>query len=129
MNDKLQFNKARASANYFAFGSWYQYNNETVPDKNKRYKCDHGFCVYKTPKWGLAYMQNFTSVMDNIEKVCADKSINYIVSTFDISAPNCHGKVLQNGTIIYPNGHITEIINRRPWHNPPEQKTNQTTVH
>ena len=129
VNGKLQFNKARASAHYFAFGSWYQYNNETEPDKNKRYKCDKGFCVYKTPKWGLAYMQNFTAVLNNMEKVCSDKNIDYIVSTFDISAPNCHGKILKNGIMIYPNGHITEIINYRPWHNQPEQKTNQTTVH
>lgn len=129
VNGKLQFNKARASAHYFAFNSWYQYNNETQPDKNTRYKCDHGFCVYKTPKWNLAYMQNFTAVLDNMEKVCTDKSINYIVSTFDISAPNCHGKILQNGIMIYPNGRVSEIVNLRPWHNPPAQRTDQTMVH
>ena len=129
VNDKLQFNKSRASAHYFAFSSWYQHNNETEPDKNTRYKCTKGFCVYKTQKWNLAYMQNFTSVLDNMEKVCADKNVDYIVSTFDISAPNCHGKILQNGVMIYPNGKVSEIINQRPWHNLPAQKTNQPMAH
>ena len=129
INEKLQFNKSRAANHYFAFSSWYQYNNQNQPDKNTRYKCNHGFCVYKTAKWNLAYMQNFTAVLDNIEKVCNDKSIKYIVSNFDITAPNCHGKILQNGIMIYPNGKVSEIINRRPWHNPPAQKTNQTMVH
>ena len=125
MNGKLQFNKSRASNHYFAFSSWYQYNDQTQPDKNTRYNCDHGFCVYKTHNWNLVYMQNFTSVLDNIEKVCNDKNIDYIVTPFDITSPNCHGKILENGLMIYPNGSVTEIINRRPWHNQREQKTNQ----
>ena len=121
---KLQFNKARASNHYFAFSSWYQYNDEIQPDKNTRYKCDNGFCVYKTRNWNLAYMQNFTSILDNMEKVCSDKNIDYIVSSFDISAPNCHGKILKNGLMIYPNGTATEIINQRPWHNQPARGRN-----
>jgi len=64
-----------------------------------------------------------------MEKVCADKNVDYIVSTFDISAPNCHGKILQNGVMIYPNGKVSEIINQRPWHNLPAQKTNQPMAH
>ena len=64
-------------------------------------------------------MQNFTAVLDNMEKVCKDKNIDFIISNFDISAPNCHGKILKNGLLIYPNGHVSEIINRRPWHNLP----------
>ena len=119
IDGKLQFNKSRASKHYFAFDTWYKHNNEDVPSKNKRYKCDHGFCIYKTKNWNLAYMQHFTSILNNIENVCADKSINYIVATFDIKAPNCHGKILQNGLLIYPDGKATEIINRRPWHNQP----------
>lgn len=129
VNAKLQFNKARAAKHYFAFDSWYQYNNEQKPNKNPRYKCDHGFCVYKTPNWNLVYMQNFTAVLDNMENVCKDKKVDFIVSNFDITAPNCYGKILKNGILIYPNGHITEIINRRPWHNPPAQKTDQTPAH
>ncbi len=117
VNNKLQFNKSRASHHYFAFNSWYQNNNEIQPNKNKRYKCDHGFCVYKTPKWNLVYMQNFTSILNNIENACADKNIDYIVTTFETKSPNCHGKILNNGLMIYQNGKVTEIINRRPWHN------------
>lgn len=117
VNEHLQFNKSRSSAHYFAFNSWYEFNNEEIPDKNKRYKCDHGLCVYKTQNWGLAYMQNFTAILNNIEKVCADKNINYIVTTFDINSPKCNAKILKDGILIYPNGHITTISNRRPWHN------------
>lgn len=118
VNKHLQFNKSRASAHYFAFNSWYEFNNEEIPDKNKRYKCNRGFCVYKTENWNLVYMQNFTAILNNIEKVCKDKSINYIVTTFDINSPKCHAKILNDGILIYPNGHITTIINQRPWHNP-----------
>jgi competence protein ComEC len=117
VNNKLQFNKSRASHHYFAFNSWYQHNNEVQPDKNKRYKCDHGFCVYKTPKWNLVYMQNFTAILNNIESVCADKNIDYIVTTFETKSQNCYGKILDNGLMIYPNGKVKEIINQRPWHN------------
>ena len=129
VNGKLEFNKARASKHYFAFNSWYEYNGQEQPIKNKRYKCDHGFCVYKTKNWNLAYMQNFTSVLNNIEKVCNDKSIDYIVTTFETQSPNCHDKILQNGLMIYKNGKITEIINQRPWHNQPAQKTDQMPAH
>ena len=114
---KLQFNKSRASKHYFAFNSWYEFNNEIKPDKNTRYKCDHGFCVYKTPKWNLAYMQNFTAVLDNMEKVCRDKNTDFIVSVFNIKSENCYGKILDDGLLIYPNGHVVKITNRRPWHN------------
>lgn len=129
VNGKLQFNKSRASNHYFAFSSWYQYNNEIQPDKNIRYKCEKGFCVYKTQNWNMVYMQNFTAVLGNLEKVCKDKNIDFIVSNFDISAPNCHGKILKNGVLIYPNGHVSEIINQRPWHNLPLQKTDQMLAH
>ena len=116
VNDKLQFNHAKMSKHYFAFSCWYEFNNEKIPDKNKRYKCDHGLCKYNTPKWSLVYMQNFTALMNNIEDVCRDKSVDYIVTTFKTSAPNCHAKILTDGIIIYPNGKFIKIINRRPWH-------------
>ena len=117
VDKKLHFNHAKMSKHYFAFSSWYEFNNEKQPDKNKRYKCDHGLCRYNTPKWNLVYMQNFTSLMNNIENVCNDKSVKYIVTTFKTKASNCHAKILTDGLIIYPNGNITKIINRRPWHN------------
>lgn len=118
VNNELQFNHAKMSKHYFAFDSWYEFNNEEIKTHNKRYKCDHGFCVYKTKNWNLVYMQNFMATFNNIENVCEDKNVDYIVSTFKISAPNCHGKILNDGLLIYPNGKIRKIINRRPWHNP-----------
>jgi len=117
INGKLQFNKSRASKYYFAFDTWYNFNNEEKPDKNTRFKCDHGLCKYHTQKWNLIYMKDFTTIMNNIESICYDKNVNYIVATFDIIAPNCYAKILTDGLIIYPNGHITKIINQRPWHN------------
>jgi competence protein ComEC len=117
VNDKLQFNHAKMSKHYFAFSSWYEFNNETQPDKNTRYKCTHGLCRYDTKQWNLVYMQNFTALMNNIENVCEDKSVDYVVTTFDVRTQNCHAKILNYGLIIYPNGKFTKIINLRPWHN------------
>jgi hypothetical protein len=102
---------------YFAFSSWYEFNNEEIPDKNQRYKCQKGVCRYNTPKWNLVYIQKFTAILNTIDDVCRDKSVDYIVATFDISAPNCYAKILNDGLIIYPNGKINKIINRRPWNN------------
>lgn len=116
VDDKLQFNHAKMSKHYFAFSSWYEFNNEKVPEKNKRYKCYHGLCRYNTDKWNLVYMQNFTTLMNNIENICLDKSVDYIVTTFEINAQNCNAKILKDGLIIYPNGKFTTIVNRRPWH-------------
>ena len=126
VDNKLKFNKAKSSAHYFAFNSWREFNNEAQQDKNEKYKCNHGLCVYKTDKWNLVYMQNFTAIMNNIEKVCTDTSVDYVVSTFTIKSSKCHAKLLRKGLIIYPNGHIKEIINQRPWHNLPKQNINQT---
>ena len=117
VNNHLQFNKSRASKHYFAFSSWYEFNNEIQPNKNKRYKCDHGFCKYVSAKWNLVYMQTFTALMNNIIDVCRDKNIDYVITPFNTNATNCHAKILNEGLMIYPNGHITRIINRRPWHN------------
>ena len=119
VDGKLKFNKSSDSNNYYAFNTWRKFNNEKTSDKNERYKCDHGFCFYQTSKWNLVYMQNFTSILNNIEKVCSDKSIDYIVTTFDIDSLNCHAKILHNGLLIYPNGKIREFTNSRPWHNQP----------
>jgi len=128
-DNKLKFNKARASNHFFAFNSWRDFNNEEQSDKNERYKCNHGLCIYKTNKWNLAYIQTFTAIMDNIENVCNDKNINFIVSPFKISAPNCNAKILNGGLLIYQNGHITKIINQRPWHKQHPQNTNQMQAH
>ena len=61
-------------------------------------------------------MKDFITVMNNINVICRDKTVDYVVAPFEIHAPNCYAKILNNGLIIYPNGNITTIINRRPWH-------------
>ena len=119
IDNKLKFNHAKMAKHYFAFSSWYEFNNEEKPDKNKRYKCNHGFCRYNSKNWNLVFMQNFTAILNTIDDVCHDESVDYIVATFEIEAPNCHAKILTDGLIIYPNGHITKIINQRPWDNLP----------
>ncbi|MCQ2571716.1 MAG: ComEC family competence protein [Alphaproteobacteria bacterium] len=118
-NGELQFNKSRSAQHYFAFNTWRQINNEHPQDKNKRYKCNHGLCMYKTDKWQLAYMQNFTALLDNFDKICDDKSVNYIITVFDVDAPNCHEKILTNGILIYPSGKTVTFSNLRPWHMKP----------
>ena len=120
VDNKLEFNHAKMAKHYFAFSSWYEFNNEEKPDKNKRYKCDHGLCRYDSKNWNLVYIQKFTAILNTIDDVCHDKSVDYIVATFEIEAPNCHAKILNGGLIIYPNGHITKIINQRPWDNLPQ---------
>jgi ComEC/Rec2-related protein len=117
VNGKLKFNKAKSSKHFFAFNSWRKFNNEKLSDKNERYKCDHGFCIYKTEKWTLVYMQTFTTVINHIEETCRDKSVDFIVSPFKIKAPKCHAKILHDGLLIDKNGKITKFANRRPWHN------------
>ena len=117
VDGKLKFNKAKSSKHFFAFNAWREFNNEKPTDKNERYKCDHGLCVYKTAKWKLVYMQTFTTVMNNIEETCRDKSVDFVVSPFEIRAPKCYAKILKNGLLIYSNGKITQFANQRPWNN------------
>ena len=126
VDEKLKFNKAKASAHYFAFNSWREFNNEETKDKNEKYKCNRGLCVYKTGRWNLVYMQNFTTIMDNIEEACSDNTIDFIVSPFEIKSSKCHANFLRDGLAIYPNGTVKRIINQRPWHNLPQQNINQT---
>lgn len=128
VNNKLHFNKVRASKHYFAFTSMYEFNNEKVPDKNTRFKCNHGMCIYKTPKWNLVYMKDFTTILQNLENTCDDKSVDYIVTTFNIRTKKCYPEILSGGLVIYPNGTVTRIINQRPWHILPQQNTNPLQV-
>lgn len=115
-DNHLKFNKAKSAEHYFAFDTWYKFNNETAPDKNERKKCEKGLCIYKTPKWNLAYMQNFTAIIDNADNICKNKDINYIVTTFNITSTDCNAKILQDGVLIYPSGRIKNFSNHRPWH-------------
>ena len=62
-------------------------------------------------------MKHFTTLMNNLETICNDKNVKYIVSPFDIKAPNCKAEILHDGLIIYPSGHVKHFSNHRPWHN------------
>ena len=115
-NGTIHFNKSHFSKHFFAFSSWQEFNNEIITDKVARKKCKKGICTYNTPNWNLVYMQNIKTVIDNINAVCRDTSVNYIVAPIAMHAPNCHAKILNGGMIIYPSGKITKISNHRLWH-------------
>lgn len=115
VDNEIQFNKARSSKHFFAFDTWRQFNNELTKDTNKKYKCKSGLCIYETSKWKLVYMQKFTTIMNNIDEVCDDKSVDYLVTTFDMNNINCHAKILKDGILIYPSGRIKTFSNFRPW--------------
>ena len=111
----LEFNKSRASNHYFAFDTWKQINNEDTQTKNKRYKHVKGVYKYKTKNFNLVYIQKFVPLMNNIEQLCNDENIDYIVSYFDIDSKNCANKILGYGIMIYPNGKVKNISTKRPW--------------
>ena len=117
---KLEFTKSRASNHYFTFDTWRQMNGEAAGIKNIRRKPIQGVWMLEAENFNLAYIQKFVPLMQNIENLCADKNVDFIVSYFDIDAPLCNHKILRGGFVIYPDGHIKYLINSRPWHNPHE---------
>ncbi|MBR2511147.1 MAG: ComEC/Rec2 family competence protein, partial [Alphaproteobacteria bacterium] len=114
-NGKLEFNKSRASNHYFAFDTWKQINNEETQTKNTRRKHIKGVYEYKTKNFNLVYIQKFVPLMNNITKLCNDKSVDYIVSYFDIDSEMCANKILGYGVMIYPSGKIKNTSTKRPW--------------
>lgn len=115
-NGKLQFNKNKYSKHFYAFNNWQDFNGETISDTHNRKKCVKGLCLYKTATWNLVYMQTIKTIIDNIEIMCRDKSIDFIVTPMQIKAPNCHAKILNGGMVIYPNRKIKSIAGNRLWH-------------
>lgn len=115
-NGKIYFNKSRSSKHFFAFDSWRTFNDEIITDDIARKKCSKGICTYQTPNWNLVYMQSIKTVIDNINTVCREKSVDFIVSPVSIRAPKCYAKVLTGGMVIYPSGKVKKISNHRPWH-------------
>ena len=118
VDDKLRFNKSRASNHYFAFDTWKQLNTEPTKTENKRYKCDNGVCNYHTPNWSLVYIQKYVPLSKNIVSLCNDSNIDFIVSYFKIDAPKCNHKILYGGFVIYKNGKIKYTPTNRYWHIP-----------
>ncbi|MDR0741590.1 MAG: ComEC family competence protein [Rickettsiales bacterium] len=115
-NDKLEFNKARASNHYFAFESWKHLNYERPDSENTRRKCDKGVCVYKTPNWTLAYIQRYAPLSKNIAILCRDPGIDFIVSYFHIDSAECDRKILRGGFVIHESGRIKYTPSKRWWH-------------
>ena len=58
--------------------------------------------------------------MNNITRLCNDDNIDYIVSYFDVNAPQCNNKILRGGVVIYESGRLEYIKLTRPWHSRPE---------
>ena len=110
-NGFLEFNKSRAANHKFAFDTWKGINGEEKETPNKRYPHNNG--VYKYGN--IVYIQKFVPLMKNIEKLCDDDSIKYIVSYFRINAPKCQHKILSGGFLIYPNNKVKYLQSERPW--------------
>lgn len=115
-NGKLEFTKSRASNHYFTFDTWKRLNGEPIGTKNNRRKPNDGVWIYETPHFTLAYIQRFTPLSKNIVRMCRDENTDFIVSYFDIDAPQCNQKILRDGFVIYPSGKIRYVYHRRPWH-------------
>ena len=116
----IEFNKSRASNHYFTFDTWKQINGTDIDTPNHRRAPDNGVWIFNTPGFNLAYIQKFVPLMQNIGALCANKEIDYIVSYFDVDAPECNNKILRGGFVIYEPNRIKYIRLNRPWHNPPE---------
>lgn len=110
-NGKLQFNKGRSSKHFWVFNTWKAINGEPQDTPNVRIKHDHGLYRYKN----IAYMQKFVPLMNNLPKLCADDSIDYIVSWWKIDAPNCAHKIKRGGFVMYKNGFIHRSATNRLW--------------
>jgi competence protein ComEC len=119
-DNKLEFNKARASNHYFAFDSFRELNGEPHSDKNTRRKCPDGVCIYKSQNFTIAYIQKFKPLQKHFMTLCMDNNIDFIVSYFDIYSHACNNKILHGGFVIYPSGHIKYTPSNRWWDNPHE---------
>lgn len=117
-DNKLEFNKSRASNHFFAFDTWKQISGVTTDTPNVRRKHNKGLYVFHTKNFSLAYIQKFVPLHKNISKLCQDDRINYIVSYFDVRSPQCDNKILRGGVLVYPSGYVKQIMHLRPWHNP-----------
>ena len=114
-DDKLEFNKARASGHLFAFDTWKQLNREPVGTPNIRRRGNHGVWRYDTPNFNLVYIQKFVPLAREIVSLCRDDNVDYIVSYFGIDSEKCNHKILRGGFVIYPSGRVRHNSQMRPW--------------
>ncbi|MDR1207674.1 MAG: ComEC family competence protein [Rickettsiales bacterium] len=145
---RLQFNKARAGGHKMTFGTWDGFNGDkgVIPGSASRPRDDtrkpigKGFsgekysvecldkvCVFRTPKWNLAYIQQFVPLYKNIERLCSgvipgrhstvrDNTIDFIASYFHIAAPGCRSRIMRGGFVIYESGRVEYVPSERVWH-------------
>ncbi len=119
-NNQLSFNHASNKRHQTTFNTWKNTIGVTNDKKNRRHHADHGVHTFNTDKFKLVYIQKFVPLMKNIEYLCNDKTLDFIVSYFHIDAPQCNAKILRGGFTITSNGYIKYIITKRRWHNPPK---------
>jgi len=124
----LQFNRGRSAPHRLIFGSWEQSNWQRTPDvrtpirrgfDGERFtvlRTNDNILFYKTPNWNLAYVWQFVPLVNNINELCADKNLDFIVAPFDIDAPNCHAEILRGAFVIYESGRVQHVRNNRIWH-------------
>ncbi|MCL2331514.1 MAG: ComEC family competence protein [Proteobacteria bacterium] len=126
----LQFNHGRDSGHYFTFETFESMNGQRPGPRESRRPIGKGFaggkyradcadkvCVYATPKWRLAYVQQFVPLYRNIEKLCdGNNSLNFIIPYFQIRAPNCAAQILNGGLVIYESGRVEYTPSGRIWH-------------
>ncbi len=118
IDGQLQFNKSRDSSNYFAFDTWKQSNGEAKGTTNHRLAKESGVYKVSFPKFSIAYIQNFVPLRNNINMLCDDTEIKYIVSYFDIKTESeCTNKIIYGGGVIYESGKFISIPTNRLWHN------------
>ena len=123
---KLQFNKGRSSGHRMTFDSWEKSNFTSAPEKRRpigkgftgqKYSvsCQGKVCIYDTPKWKLAYIQQFVPLATHIGEIC-NSPVDFIVTPWRISAPNCDEQILSGGLVIYRDGTVKRISTNRIWH-------------
>ncbi len=112
-DDKIEFNKSRASNHFFAFDTWKQLAGFPTGTKNSRRKHDK----YVWRFGDIVYIQKFTALSQNIAQLCADDDIKYIVPYFDVRSRSCAHKIMRGAFVIYENGNVKRMKLTRPWHN------------
>ncbi|MCL2538357.1 MAG: ComEC family competence protein [Alphaproteobacteria bacterium] len=122
----LQFNKARASNHRIAFESWDALNGDLDRGRIRKtigagfdgekysVRCIDKVCYYTTPKWRLAYAQQFVPLYRHLARICAEDI--FVVSYFRFIAPDCRATALRGGFVIYPSGRVEYARGGRIWH-------------
>lgn len=114
----LMFNKSRASNHFFTFDNWRALSGVAPTTTNQRIRAKSGVWIMDTPNFRIAYIKQFVPLSENIENLCNDNSVKYIVSYFNVHTTRCADKILRGGFIIYPNGRVKYTPSSRRWHNP-----------